>query len=434
MAPEGLCENWLPLRIATVCVVGACTTVRQSISAPKEAMRSAASVGGTLEQPAGENFRSVSRAFRRAAPALAAYVVIRILGLLALWAFAAASGRSAHNRLVAWDSQWYRGIAENGYGFVRLHQDGRLLSDYAFFPLYPMVERVVAEATGLRYVNAGLVSSCIAAVFAAWGIFAIADHLYGHRVGVIATVLWASLPVSIVQTMAYSESLFTALAAWSIYAGLIDRWLTAGLLACLAGTTRPVGAAVVAALVIPAVVRCVHVVRSQPGSMNRWALIRPLAAALVAPLGWFGYFAWVGVRTGSPGGYFRVADGWGNGFDGGVAFAAWVADFLAGPDFLLGVLICVGIALLVWVLWLCVQQQQPLPLLIFSGLLVFVAMTTSGYFGSKLRYLLPAFPLLLPLAVWLARQRPAVFLPVAAVMVATSTIYGGIWLLGPGPP
>ena len=32
--------------------------------------------------------------------------------------------------------------------------------------------------------------------------------------------------------------------------------------------------------------------------------------------------AWVGARTGEPLGYFRVADGWGNGFDGGRAFAA----------------------------------------------------------------------------------------------------------------
>ena len=44
----------------------------------------------------------------------------------------------------------------------------------------------------------------------------------------------------------------------------------------------------------------------------------------------------------------------------------------------------------------------------YSATLVVLALTTSGYFGSKPRYLLPAFGLLLPLAVRLARVRPAV--------------------------
>lgn len=77
------------------------------------------------------------RAFRRAGPALLAFAAIRALGFLVLVAFAHATGQHAHLRLTWWDSQWYEGIAGDGYGLVRLHPDGRLLSDYAFFPLYP---------------------------------------------------------------------------------------------------------------------------------------------------------------------------------------------------------------------------------------------------------------------------------------------------------
>ena len=106
-----------------------------------------------------------------------------------------------------------------------------------------------------------------------------------------------------------SEALFTALAAWALHACLQRRWLLAGLLAALAGLTRPVGAAVVAAVLVTALVQ---VLRERGG--------RPPAGALLAPLGLLGYVGWVGLRVGDPAGSFRVARGWGNGFEGGRAF------------------------------------------------------------------------------------------------------------------
>src|SRR5512139_1135445 len=81
--------------------------------------------------------------------ALSAFVAVRLVALGALVALAGTRGESGYRVLVKWDAQWYRGIAENGYGFTRLHEDGRLLSDYAFFPLFPLVERWVGRATGL---------------------------------------------------------------------------------------------------------------------------------------------------------------------------------------------------------------------------------------------------------------------------------------------
>lgn len=380
------------------------------------------------------------RAFRRAGPALLAFAAIRALGFLVLVAFAHATGQHAHLRLTWWDSQWYEGIAGDGYGLVRLHPDGRLLSDYAFFPLYPLLGRGVAAVTRLHFVDAGLVVSAVASLVAAWGIFAIGDHLYGRRVGVLLTVLWAALPVGVVESMAYSESLFTALAAWALYAVLTDRWLSAGILACLAGLTRPTGAAVAAAVIIPAALTALH--RSPgpddssavPASRDGQSRLRPLAAAALAPLGGLGYVGWVGYQTGSPTGYFAVSNDWHNGFDAGASFGRWIWGFLTSSDFALGLLVCLGVAVLLWTLSLCIRQHQPLPLLIFTGVLVFLALTTAGYFGSKPRYLLPAFPLLLPLARWLGRQQTALLVPILVLTAAASASYGAFWLLGPGPP
>jgi hypothetical protein len=361
-----------------------------------------------------------------------------LIGVAVLQVFAAASGSDAVRRLESWDAQWYAGVAAHGYGFVRLHPDGRLLSDYAFFPLYPMLERVTSGLTGLGYANAGLVVSWLASLAAAWGIFAAIDLRYGRRVALVVTAAWAALPVGIVVSMAYSESLFTALAAWALVALLRRNWVTAGTLACLAGATRPVGVAVVLAVAVaavPAVWSPQRVgVGGSPPFHEAGRPVRPLVAAVIAPLGWLGYVGWVGVRTGSPLGYFKVTDSWGNTFDGGAAFAGWTWTLLTGPDFGSGLLVLLGVGLVVVLLGLCVRQGVPLPLVIFAAGIVFLALTTSGYYGSKPRYLLPAFPLLLPLAVELARRRTPVVAAVLTTAAIAAAIYGGIWLIGPGPP
>jgi hypothetical protein len=155
---------------------------------------------------------------------------------------------------------------------------------------------------------------------------------------------------------------------------------------------------------------------------------------LLAPLGWVGYVAYVGVRTGSPTSYFRVADGWGNGVDGGRAFAAWIGRQLTGPRWPVGLLLVASVMVLVILLVLAVVDRQPLPLVVFGGGLLLLTLATSGYFGSKPRYLLPAFPLLLPVAVRLQRLEPRVVAGLLALLVAGSAVYGATWLLGPGPP
>jgi hypothetical protein len=235
--------------------------------------------------------------------------------------------------------------------------------------------------------------------------------------------------------MAYTESLLTACAAWSLYAVLTGRWVTAGVLACMAGLTRPTGAAVVAAVVVAAARH--YVTRELPAGSRRTPPhrdLRPVLAALIAPAGLVGYLAWVGNEVGSVTGYFDVTSGWGNRFDAGAAFTLWIGALLTGPAPVTGVLVILGVAALLGFYWLCIRQHQPLPLLVFAGFLVLLALTTSGYFGSKPRYLVPAFPLLLPIARWLADRRLWVTTTVLAGLTVVAAVYGAVWLLGQGPP
>ncbi|MEW5355824.1 hypothetical protein [Streptomyces sp. 16-176A] len=435
-------------------------------------------------------------ALRRAAPALLGYAAVRALGLLTLAVWSAARDKSAYTLLTArWDSLWYARVAGGGYGYEVRLANGDVHSDLAFFPLLPWLEWLLAAVGPLSYADAGFAVSLLASLAAAWGIFAVVEHVYdrarpvpgdgagtdGGRAGLFAVLLWAALPVGIVQSMAYSESLFTALAAWSLYCVLTGRWVGAGALALAAGLTRPVGLAVVAAVWAAAVVSFVcerdllgrddgllrrdgdlagddgvsrdrergsfvrngsapgpHGARSTPhtpASAPR-SPVRRVLGMLLAPLGAAGYVLWVGRRTGDGlFGYFHVQAGWRNGFDGGYAFARFVAAQLTSfPAALAGLGLIAGVGLLVWLYVVGVRQRQPLPLLVYAGVVTALALCASSYFGSKPRLLLPAFPLLLPLAAALARARVSRSALVTGALALVSALYGAFWLNGSGPP
>jgi hypothetical protein len=238
--------------------------------------------------------------------------------------------------------------------------------------------------------------------------------------------------------MAYSESLFTALAAWALYAVLTGRWVTAGALALFAGLTRPVGLAVVAAVWVAALASFVRD-RSAPGqdgTAEPATRVRRVLGMALAPLGTAGYVLWVGHRTGKgPLGYLDVQAGWRNGFDGGYAFARFVAEkFTSFPSALAGAGLVAGVASVVWLYVTGVRQRQPLPLLVYSGAVTALALCASSYFGSKPRLLLPAFPLLLPLALALATARLRRSAGVLGAVAVASAVYGAFWLNGSGPP
>ncbi|WP_327655012.1 hypothetical protein [Streptomyces sp. NBC_00483] len=365
---------------------------------------------------------------RHAAPALLGYAAVRALGLLVLAVWSAATGKSAHTLLTArWDSLWYTRIAEHGYGWSVTLPDGTVHSNLAFFPLLPWLERFVSAVSPLSYADAGLVVSLLASLAAAWGIFAVGDLLHGRAAGIWLAVLWGALPVGIVASMAYSEALFTALAAWGLYAVLRQHWVSAGLLAALAGLTRPIGAAVVVAVWVAAALWI---------AKERRASWRLALGVLLAPAGAAAYVLWVGQRTGGGlFGYLDVQAQWGNGFDGGAAFAGFVADQFTSPlGALAGIGLIVGVALVIWLYVAGVRQRQPVPVLVYTGIVVVLALCASGYFGSKPRLLLPAFPLLLPLAVALARWRTGRSAWVVGGLAALSAAYGAFWLNGSGPP
>jgi hypothetical protein len=355
--------------------------------------------------------------------AIGAFVAIRATSLLILYLAASYRDVDFFRIFRRWDSQWYRRIAEDGYGRVVIAADGRELSDYAFFPLFPLLERWIHHATSISILHSGVLISVLSSLLAALGIYYCIDRISGARAAFYTVVLWAALPVSGVLSLAYSESLFTALAAWALYFTLRKRWVLAGLLASLAGLTRPIGIAVALAVMATAFIYL------RKGKRDRSAFI----ALFLAPLGWLGYLYWVGQEVGKWDGYLRVTSGWGNSIDGGSAFLQWWINLFTDVSPIAALAIALLIFALFYLLWIGWRKGVPLPLIIYSAVILLMALITSGYFSSKPRYLLPAFPLLYPIAIALSKKRGRELKSIIALILTFSAIYGTLWLTGNGP-
>jgi hypothetical protein len=358
---------------------------------------------------------------RRAAPALGLFAAARLTGLLLMAVWAWHIGRSPRMLLArAWDSDWYMLIAAHGYGRVVRWPDGIVQNDLAFFPLYPGLVRAATAAVPVTPGTAGLLLSWVAAGVAALGIYAVVERLHGRRAATVVVLLWGLLPHSIVLSMAYTEPLLTAFAAWSLYALLTRRWVWAGALAALAGLSRPNGIAVAAAVLAVTAYEVVTAYRrsTRPG----WRL---WTGAALAPLGWSGYVLFVGFRMGDPlGGYFAVQRGWTSRFDFGVGTLRAVRDMLTRPTLfvLTMALLIVAAGLLLFTLF--ALGRPPVALLVYTAVLVLITVGGSGFFESKPRFLLPAFPLLVPLARVLTKARPGAAVAVTVALAGLSFAYG----------
>lgn len=340
------------------------------------------------------------------------YLAVRFFGMLVLAVLSAADGESFANNLRVWDAQWYLEIAAGGYGevdpgMVDGHGNRTPETPLAFFPGYPLFARLFTVVPGISVSGAAITASLAAGVACAYGLARLArrvstgDERHRRRVGLLLVALFAAAPMSIVLSMPYSEALFCALAVWALVGAVEQRWLLAGAACAAAGLVRPTAAALIAVIGLAAVVALVQAWRNGRGPV--WP---PVAAIALAPAGMLTYLGWVAIQTGDLNGYFELQQrGWSSSFDGGAATLGFVVETLAGQRSAFETFtVWIVLAALV-LLVLCLQYRLPWPLVLFAALVVVMDLGSDGLMYSKVRLLLPAFPLLLPLALGLANRR-----------------------------
>ncbi len=373
-----------------------------------------------MEQDAEQTQRprlwDLAGAWRGVGLAVGIFALTRIAQLIILgWLDAADDDPvGIRQRLLVWDAGWFLRVAVDGYPHGYTYEAGVLQgNELAFFPVYPMLIRLVA-GLGFEAHTAALVVSWLASIGAAVAVHLLGTSLHNKRTGWALVAICFSAPVSIVFSMAYSEGIFLALVAGMLVVAHRRVWWAAGLLGLLTALTRPTGAAAAVALAVAALMAV------RESRAKAW---QPITAAVVALAGVPLFLAWVGWRVGDPAAWFRIqAAGWGTAFDYGSSTVSFVASTLSTGDgwvpvsvalILLAALAAAGVAL---------AQRPWLPLAVYGVIAMVLVYGQAGFYHSKPRLLVPVLLTLLPAAVAAARARPRV-----AVASIVAWALFGLW-------
>jgi hypothetical protein len=304
-----------------------------------------------------------------------------------------------------WDSGWYLDVAKFGYS-AALRQDPEILNqaNYAFFPLYPLLMRLLGPVVGGPF-NAGIVISNVSLFVTCLVVIRLVrldgDALRARR----AAKDLLLFPTAFILSGVFSESLFLALSVSTFYLLRKERLLAAGAVGFLASLTRSVGVF----LIVPLAIEYWRRRRSQDRPLEARA-----AVLFLAPLGLAVFSAYNYALTGNALAFARIQSSWGRTFRSPIAV---LAEGLRDPDvnarFAAWFTLAAVFALVVF------ARRVGLPYLVLS--LFFIAVPLATGLHSMPRFLLAVFPL--PLLMAATTEDPAVD---DAVTMASSLLQGAL--------
>ena len=169
-----------------------------------------------------------------------------------------------------WDAQYYLRIADDGYS-----------SDDAtpsFFPLFPVLMRLVAAVTGQNSLFGSLVVCTIATFWALVFLYLLAADLIDETTARYSVIYWVIFPTGYYLFGGYAEPILVACALSSLYFARQQRWWLAGVFAIGATLARPVGFLIVVPLVIEGWL-------AGQSLRKRLTILIPMAGAIVIAMG-----------------------------------------------------------------------------------------------------------------------------------------------------
>jgi Mannosyltransferase (PIG-V) len=208
-----------------------------------------------------------------------------------------------------WDGEHYVALAAGGY-----LQPPDYVSP-AFFPLYPLLMRSFAELFGgplsLGALSLwGVLISLVALPFALYFIYQITQQSFSENTAKRTVLILSLFPTTFFFNAAYTESLFLALSAASIWALRVRKDLLLGCaLAAFATATRNVGIF----LVVPIAYEWLRGGVGRGGGQQAagYGWWRGLACMVLAPSGLGVYAAYLWLRSGNPLLFYTEQQRWG---------------------------------------------------------------------------------------------------------------------------
>lgn len=199
------------------------------------------------------------------------------------------------------DTEWYVEIAKGGYTTATIMQGQ---ANYNFFPLYPLLMRVLGRLVGDPFL-AGVIISNAALALACVVLYLLVRLDDDDGLAVRSAKYLLLFPTSFVFSGVLSEGLYLLLLVSSVYAARRGQWLAAGILGGLLSLTRSAGVLVL----FPLAYEYYLAVRGGARARTRDAL-----ALLLIPCGVLLFAAYLYHLTGDPLAYVHSQTRWNNAF------------------------------------------------------------------------------------------------------------------------
>jgi hypothetical protein len=183
---------------------------------------------------------------------VALLVVAWIAARLGGWSFGPDGDRVGDflSFLSGWDAERYAQIASAGYPLeLPVDATGAVqMNNWAFLPVFPLLERLLANLTGIPIPVAGMVVSLAASAGATLVLYALLRRVTTPRASWWAVVLFSLAPLSFVFVLGYAESLFLLLVFSALLLAVSRRYLLIAPVGVIAAFTRPGALALALAL------------------------------------------------------------------------------------------------------------------------------------------------------------------------------------------
>lgn len=314
-----------------------------------------------------------------------------------------------------WDAYHYARIALNGY-------DHPLdPGNPAFFPLYPLIMRLVGAISGLNDTGYEfrLIGVLVSGVFFVLAVYFLAQLFEDHlepEVAQTAGVFLLVSPFSFFLTAGYTESLFMLLVALTFLLANRRKWALAAIFVGFATATRVTGLFLIPTLLLLA-------------WRHREPMRNLMKIAMISPLGILAYMTYTWWALGDPIAFLTAQQGW-----GGFQDRTWiyVEGFVDDPlQWITGdhgnTIMFFNSALFFACLLSLIPMAKrvPLGITVFSMLVIVQTVVSIQSMG---RYLLPAIGVYMVLAILVHQSRLRTFWR-DLVIVPSSVLLTTVFLL-----
>ncbi len=184
-----------------------------------------------------------------------------------------------------WDARWYMDIAEHGYSTATKLADFPDQTNFPFFPLYPVLMKLLGRALGGRYFEAGLLISNACLLLSAYVLYKLVARSWGKKIALRSIKYLFLFPVSFILSGVFTESLYLLLSLLCFYWAKQKKWWLAGLCGAFLSATRILGILIA----LPLLFEYLQSIEFKPGKIRASSLFLLLVPLGLVAFGWYNY-------------------------------------------------------------------------------------------------------------------------------------------------